>query len=451
MFPEVPGYEMIRLLGRGGFGAVYEARQVSVDRLVAVKVLTATSFDREAERRFRAECRSIGSLSWNPHVVSLHDAGKTAQGEWFLVMELLPAGSVGELVRDLGPVDPATAVQVGIDVALALRASHAAGVLHRDVKPDNVLIDRQGRFVLGDFGIARLDDGTRSATGSFVGTYAYSAPELFDASGPSQQSDVYSLGATLYTLVAGRLAFGADENSTPAALIRRILFDPPPPLPGSVPSELAAVIARAMAKDPAARYPSAADLERGLVALRFEVPSNSQRPLGRADRAESAPTRQVGEATTSLAPSATTVSDRGSTAALGSSAPQSSGPQRSGRRRRSILDTRPTPLRAMLAAAICLCGLLALFGLMHRSSNSGANQPDTADIKEELTKAGMPDEQADCVTKALDDAGLTYDDYTRVSEDSASVSSDPKFKEYIAEAIRCFSNGTDISIPDLGN
>jgi hypothetical protein len=83
--------------------------------------------------------------------------------------------------------------------------------------------------------------------------------------------------------------------------------------------------------------------------------------------------------------------------------------------------------------------------------DSGDDKPDAADIKSELTKAGMPEEQADCVTKALDDAGLTYDDYTKVSEDSGSVADDPKFKEYIAEAVKCFTNGTDISIPDLGN
>ena len=100
--------------------------------------------------------------------------------------------------------------------------------------------------------------------------------------------------------------------------------------------------------------------------------------------------------------------------------------------------------------AIAAAALLLPLGAV-ACGDSGDDKPDTADIKEQLTKAGMPDEQADCVTKALDDAGLTYDDYTRVSEDSASVASDPKFKEYIAEAVKCFTNGADISIPDVGN
>jgi len=266
-WPAVPGYELEALIGRGAFGAVYRARQIAVDRLVAVKVLSSAAFGAETERRFRAECKSIGSLSWHNHVVSLHDAGVTSHGELFLVMEFVPGGSLGDRVRDDGALASEVVVQVGVQMADALGAAHDAGVLHRDIKPDNILIDRRGSFLLSDFGIATIDDATRTATGNFTGTYAYSAPELLNGERATARSDVYSLGATLYTLAAGRAAFTNAGDATPAALLLRILSDPPPPLPARTPPVLAAVITKALAKDPAARYPSATDLQRALQSL----------------------------------------------------------------------------------------------------------------------------------------------------------------------------------------
>lgn len=263
----MPGYDIQRLIARGGFGSVYEARQAVISRTVALKVLAAGVLGTDADRRFQAECRSIGGLSWHHHVVALHDAGSTPSGDRYLAMEYLPAGSLGDRLRTDGPLDRDEIVKVGVQVASALSAAHAAGVLHRDVKPDNVLVDRDGGYQLTDFGIASLADSTQSVTGAFTGTYAFCAPELLQGKRAAEQSDVYGLGATLYALAAGQAAFVTKEDATPAAVILRIVSQPADPLPAWVPDDLRAVISRAMAKEPTNRYQSARELLEAIEAL----------------------------------------------------------------------------------------------------------------------------------------------------------------------------------------
>ncbi len=257
-WPDVPGYEIVRVIGRGGFGTVYEARQLSVDRTIALKVLDARTLGDDGQRRFRAEARTIGGLSWHRHVASLYDAGTTPDGDPYLVMELLDGGSLRG--RTLSP--PAL-TEVAHQISSALGAAHDAGVLHRDIKPDNILVDRQGTYVLSDFGIATLDDATRSRSGSFVGTYAYCAPELLDGQWATVRSDLYSLGATLHALATGRAPF-AREDSSPAALIRRVIEEPMPPLPDTIPDALQHLIVQLMSKDPVQR-PASADEVRSMA------------------------------------------------------------------------------------------------------------------------------------------------------------------------------------------
>ena len=268
-WPAVPRHQLIRVIGRGGFATVYEARQVSVERLVAVKVISVGMLSDATERRFRSELRTVGSLSWHPHVVGVHDGGLTEGGLPFLSMELVTGGSWGDRVRRSGPLRPDLVARLGGQVADALQEAHEAGVVHRDVKPDNILVGRRQDALLTDFGIATLADAsTNTATGTFVGTIAYSAPEVLRGERASARSDVYALGATLRTLATGQPPYEMSTEMTPVAELFRVVEEAPPPLPASVPAGLAVVIDGAMARDPADRPTSAGEVQAALAALR---------------------------------------------------------------------------------------------------------------------------------------------------------------------------------------
>src|SRR5690349_22233201 len=151
----IPGYEVERELGRGGFAVVYRANQPKLRRTVALKVLTNVDpSDEDAKRRFEAECQAIGSLSWHPHVVTVYDAGQTEEGLPFLAMENLPSGSLQAKLADHGPAPWEEVLRVTVQMCDALGAAHQAGILHRDIKPANVLTSRIGDYKLADFGIA---------------------------------------------------------------------------------------------------------------------------------------------------------------------------------------------------------------------------------------------------------------------------------------------------------
>jgi len=285
-WPTVPGHELVRVIGRGGFATVYEARQISVERLVAVKVISVGMLSDATERRFRSELRTVGSLSWHPHVVGVHDGGLTENGLPYLSMELVTGGSWGDRVRQSGPLPPDLVARLGGQVADALQEAHAAGVVHRDVKPDNILVGRRQDALLTDFGIATLADAsTNTATGTFVGTIAYTAPEVLRGERASARSDVYALGATLRTLATGQPPYETSAEMTPVAELFRVVEEAPPPLPASVPAGLAAVIDGAMARDPADRSTSAGEVQAALAALR----PGGHAPEGPADATVVAP------------------------------------------------------------------------------------------------------------------------------------------------------------------
>ena len=288
--PVIPGYEIVDVIGRGGFATVYRAVQESVDRVVALKVVSASSLDVAAERRFRDECRSVGELSWHPHVVSLYDAGPSDEGA-YLAMELVPGGSWGDRVRADGarPVDEV--VNAGIQVADALGVAHDAGIIHRDIKPENLMIGRRGEALLADFGIATLASESRSTTGSFTGTVAFSAPELLQGHRASARSDVFSLGATLHALLSGSAPFALHSDESPAAVMWRVVSGAPTPLPARVPEALADLISSCLAKDPDVRPQSAAEVEAALRSIgagpTSSPPLITEVPGSRADRARS--------------------------------------------------------------------------------------------------------------------------------------------------------------------
>ena len=264
----VEGYEDLHQIGRGGFATVYRARQRAFDRVVALKVLDLPDPDQTARDRFDRECRAIGALSWHPNIVVVHDSGVTADGRLYLAMEYLEAGSLADRVRAAGALPWADVVRAGIEVSGALDTAHAAGTLHRDLKPDNLLVGVFGETKLGDFGIAAVEGGTATATGNSALTVLYAAPEVLRGSRGTVASDVFSLASTLYTLLAGRAAFARATDESVAATVLRAVSEPAPDLrPLGVPDDLAAVIETGMAKDPSARPVSAAAFGQALQAV----------------------------------------------------------------------------------------------------------------------------------------------------------------------------------------
>ncbi|MCB1013774.1 MAG: serine/threonine protein kinase, partial [Acidimicrobiales bacterium] len=261
----VEGYEGLERIGRGGFATVYRARQRQFDRVVALKVLDVTDTDAASRQRFERECRAIGALSWHPHIVVVHDSGQTADGRLFLAMEFLEAGSLADRVRAEGALPWPDVARAGVEVCAALETAHQAGTLHRDLKPDNVLVGVFGEAKLGDFGIAAVEGGPATATGESALTVLHAAPEVLRGERATVASDVYSLASTLYTLLAGRAAFAREGDDSVAAVVLRAVSEPVPDLrPRGVPDDLAGVLERAMDKDPARRPPSAEAFGREL-------------------------------------------------------------------------------------------------------------------------------------------------------------------------------------------
>lgn len=209
----LPGYRIGPVLGRGGFATVYRAHQLSLDRDVAIKVLTtdlATDGDR---RRFDRERQALARLSPHPHVVDVFDAGITPERRPYLVMRLYPGGTLADRLARNGRLPVGEAVDVVTKLASALDAAHAIGLLHRDVKPQNVLVTETGEPVLADFGIAGIlepeHDSSQTSTTFF--TLAHVAPEILEHRRFSVASDVYALASTTYQLLTGRPAFDPDD------------------------------------------------------------------------------------------------------------------------------------------------------------------------------------------------------------------------------------------------
>lgn len=253
----VAGYDVEQAIGRGGYGVVYRGRDAKFARDVAIKLLN-NALEQSTAARFERECHAVGALSGHPHIVVVHDSGTSEDGSSFLVMELLPGGSLAERISKRGPQSWQSAADLGVQLAGALETAHRAGVLHRDVKPENILFSAYGHPKLVDFGIASVRDGYQSSSSGISASLAHAAPEIVAGQRSSPASDVYALGSTLFQLLTGRPAFVVDGDETLFPLLARIATDPVPDLrPYAVPDAVATVIERAMAKAPADRFVSA--------------------------------------------------------------------------------------------------------------------------------------------------------------------------------------------------
>ena len=261
-------YELVHLVARGGMAEVYRAHDRLLDRPVAVKVLfPELSVDRNFVERFRREAQAAANLS-HPHIVPVFDWGED-NGTYFIVMEFIDGRPLSSILRTAGPLHPDRAAEIAADVALALDYAHRHGVIHRDIKPGNVLITDEGQVKVTDFGIARAvnTDESLTQTGAVMGTATYFSPEQAEGLGVDARSDIYSLGVVIYEMVAGRPPFTGDSPVSVASKHVREQAPAPRTFNPSVPPDLEAIILKCMAKSPEYRYATGADLRVDL--LRF--------------------------------------------------------------------------------------------------------------------------------------------------------------------------------------
>ena len=266
MAMEIPGVEDLTEIGRGGMAVVYKGRQPAFSREVAVKVVTVAGVDERIRHRFEQELQAVGALSEHPNIITVHGAGETADGLPYLIMGYQPSGSLGDRLSTRGPVPWAEVAEIGVKMAGALESAHRAGVLHRDVKPENILVSSFGEPVLADFGIARLEGGAHlTASGMVTGTPAHTAPEALQGQPATAASDVYGLASTLHQLLTGTPAFVKPTDESTLAVMNRVLSESPPDLVAAgVPPPLAVVVNVGMAKDPVQRYATAAQFGQAL-------------------------------------------------------------------------------------------------------------------------------------------------------------------------------------------
>jgi eukaryotic-like serine/threonine-protein kinase len=259
-------YELRGLLGAGGMAEVHDGWDLRLNRAVAIKLLyPSASADAEARRRFEAEARAAASLN-HPNIVAVHDFGEH-DGSPFIVMERLPGRTLGDEIA-MGPMAQHRVRAMLDDVLGALGAAHAAGVLHRDIKPGNVLFAQNGSAMkVADFGIAKTAASALTTTGQILGTMAYMSPQRVAGAPASVVDDLYAVGVMAHEALSGRRPF-PQEN--PMSLMRAILDDPPPPIEAvrsDVDPNLATVINRAMSRDERTIFPSAVEMRSALAGV----------------------------------------------------------------------------------------------------------------------------------------------------------------------------------------
>jgi serine/threonine protein kinase/tetratricopeptide (TPR) repeat protein len=275
----VSHYRIDEELGRGGMGVVYKARDLKLDRPVVLKFLSPElGGDAAAKRRFLHEARAASALD-HLNICTIYDIGETEDDQTFIAMSYYEGEVLADRIRR-GPMPIAEAVEIATQIARGLAASHARGIVHRDVKPGNVFVTREGVVKLLDFGLAKLAGASRlTKTGSTLGTAAYMSPEQLRGEGVDGRADIWSLGVVLYEMVGGRLPFRPHDG---ASLVHAILTDERQPLsslrPGT-PGDVESVVARALAKDTARRYASADELLEDLTLAGSALSIDLRAPL----------------------------------------------------------------------------------------------------------------------------------------------------------------------------
>ncbi|HMD32986.1 MAG TPA: protein kinase [Candidatus Acidoferrales bacterium] len=338
-------YEVLDELGRGAMGVVYRARDSDIGRIVALKVVsTANASPQEVEKykqRFHREAQAAGRLS-HPGIVTIHDIAEDEAGRPYIVMEFVEGRPLNLLLGPTAQVPLDQLLDIGIQVAKALDFAHRNGVVHRDIKPPNILITTDGRAKIADFGIARLEGTELTQEGTSLGTPSYMSPEQFRGGAVDGRSDIFSLGAVLYWMCTGKKPFPGDTITITSFQVA--YENPPPPTKAKsgLPKALDDVLTRCLAKNPAHRYATCADVAADLEAVKdgrplpahtgtepertepFPLPSRkTDQPPTQASLAQQAVDSQ---AQTRVAPSSTPAAEAG--APLLASAPPRSGSSR---------------------------------------------------------------------------------------------------------------------------
>jgi serine/threonine-protein kinase PknK len=263
---DIANVEDAQLLGSGGFSTVWRAYQPRFQRWVAVKVLEFDIIDDRALHLFEGECAAMGQVSAHPNIVTVLDSGITGDDRPYLVMELFEGGTYADLAA-AGTVEVSEILRMMVKIGAALESAHQAGILHRDVKPQNIFRSRFGEPALGDFGIAAIDL-ERAMTGAGGLTLHYSAPEVLEGQMSTVQSDLYGMGATVHTLIEGRRPFERTEGETLVENALRIIAQPVTgPQRIDCPPQLADLVIRLMAKDVEERPISAAAMVEEVQAM----------------------------------------------------------------------------------------------------------------------------------------------------------------------------------------
>ncbi len=292
-------YELAHLVARGGMAEVYRAHDRLLDRPVALKILfPELSVDRSFVERFRREAQAAANLS-HPNIVPVFDWGEDG-GTYFIVMEFVDGRALSPILRSAGPLHPDRAAEIAADVAGALAYAHRHGVIHRDVKPGNVLITEEGIVKVTDFGIARAVNTEESLTqtGAVMGTATYFSPEQAEGMGVDARSDIYSLGVVLFEMVTGRPPFLGD---TPVAVASKHVREHPPTprdINPAVPPDLEAIILKCMSKSPDNRYSTGDEFRvdllrfregRSVSAVTGATPTGSTRAMGAVGHTQTLP------------------------------------------------------------------------------------------------------------------------------------------------------------------
>jgi eukaryotic-like serine/threonine-protein kinase len=302
-------YRVLRRIGSGGMADVYCAEDSHLGRQVAIKVLHRRfAQDQEFVERFRREAKSAAGLN-HPNVVGVFDRGEH-EGTYYIAMEFLEGQTLKDVVTAEAPLAQERAIDLGVQILQAAGFAHSHGVIHRDFKPHNVIVDAHGRAKVTDFGIARAGASEMTETGSIMGTAQYLSPEQAQGHAVTATSDIYSIGVMLYEMLAGRLPFDGDSA---VAVALKHLSEPPMPISQSRPDihpALEAVVMAALAKDPAQRWQSAPDFAAGLEAARTQIQASgnggqdtaSFTPIPMPLPGDTEPTQLAPDTTPALAP-----------------------------------------------------------------------------------------------------------------------------------------------------
>src|SRR3954468_1051109 len=391
-------YEIVQHIARGGMAEVFLARDLLLDRPVAIKVLFPEfAADRSFVERFRREARSAANLN-HPNIVSIYDWGEE-EGTYFIVMEYVEGRPLRQVIREDGPIPPQRAAEIGADIAAALSFAHKNNVIHRDVKPGNVLISPNGQVKVTDFGIARAAGNAQEAltqTGAVMGTATYFSPEQAQGRPIDFRSDVYALGIVLYEMVVGRPPF---YNENPVAVAyQHVRERPVPPRQRNpkIPVAFESVVLKALAKNPGNRYSSAEELRADLLRFRAGRKVMAQ-PVAVAAAVEASDTTMMtADDATQMVPATTAM-----TTTNGKEGPQ---------RRTGAYVTLLLVLLAILAAGLFLLGRELGLGSQNAAADRvptviGRNQEEAISL---LRGAGfkVKTEQVDNDTEA---AGIVVD------------------------------------------